>query len=120
MRRVIAGFLLVTLLAGCATLALVPQRTDDMWNDPVRRTHFITETGLATSSMSVAITCAFMLSPTIVGMLVCPFVGAAYYFAVYEFILEPLSKDLVREGKPSLVGPYWERGPRDGEVFTRP
>lgn len=31
-------------------------------------------------------------------------------FLFYEFILEPFW---------SWVGPYWERGPRDGTTFTR-
>ena len=30
-------------------------------------------------------------------------------FALYGFVLEPLG----------LSGHYWERGPRDGETFTR-
>lgn len=33
----------------------------------------------------------------------------ALEFALYEFILEPYLH----------AGPYWERGPRDGETFTR-
>ena len=37
-------------------------------------------------------------------------VGVMGEFLVYEFILEPAG----------LAGPYWERGPRDGERFTYP
>lgn len=61
-----------------------------------------------------------LLAPTIVGMLVCPFVALVADFLAYEYVLEPLSKTLVDLDRPSLVGPYWETGPRadEGEFFT--
>lgn len=115
------SLLLAVLLAGCASVQYAfeatPQRTRDAFSDPIRRTHLITEVGLTSSAVGVGIACAAFLSPTLVGVLVCPFVGVAYYYGMYEFVLEPWSKERVAEGKPSLVGPYWERGPQDEEHF---
>ena len=62
-----------------------------------------------------------MLLPTLIGaLLVCPVVAMLYNYLSYEYVLEPISRDRVHAGEPSLVGPYWERGPRDGEVFQNP
>ena len=124
MRRALALLVLVALLTtGCAStlraLEKFRQRTQDMAEDPIRRTHFATEVSLSSTAMSIAIGCAMLLAPTLVGMAVCPLVGVAAYFIGYEFILEPISKDRVKAGEPSLVGPYWERGPQDGEKFIR-
>lgn len=68
----------------------------------------------------VGITCAALLSPTIVGVLVCPLVALAWDYLTYEYVLEPISKELVKQGEPSLVGPFWEGGPRadEGEFFS--
>lgn len=57
--------------------------------------------------------------PTWTDGLACIAAGVTYY-ALYEYGLEPPSKWLVRRGKPSLVGPYVERGPQDGEVYLYP
>ena len=72
------------------------------------------------SVAGVAITCTTLLSPTIVGMLVCPIVAVIYDYLSFEYMLEPASKALVEQGKPSLVGPFWEGGPRadEGEFFS--
>lgn len=121
MRRTLVLVLLVTLLSGCAAqhlryaLGQVPDRTQEMWEDPIRRTHFLTEIGLSGTAMGVSIGCSLLLAPSILGLALCPIVGVAYYFGMYEFVLEPISKRRVQEDKPSLVGPYWERGPQDGE-----
>lgn len=126
MRGLAALITAVFLLSGCATtLAAVektPQRAREAFSDPVRRVHLLTQTGRVAGSAGLGITCAALLSPTIVGVLVCPFVSLVADFLTYEYVLEPISKDRVKEGKPSLVAPYWETGPRtdEGEVFVNP
>lgn len=120
MRRFLAILGLVAALQGCAyvqyALEQFPRRTEDMWLDPIRREHFITQIQLEGSTAGLAITCAALV-PFPFSLFVCPVVAVAYNFGVYEFILEPISRVLVKEGKPSLTGPYWERGARDGEKF---
>ena len=125
MRRTLAYLLAAVLLtSGCASaqyaLVSTPERTQEAFADPVRRAHLVTQAGRVTSVAGVGITCAALLSPTIVGVLVCPLVALAWDFLTYEYILEPLSKNRVQQGEPSLVGPYWETGPRadEGEFFT--
>ena len=122
--RFLALVTTVVMLTGCASfqhaVRETPQRTKDAFSDPVRRAHLVAQVGRVTSVAGVGITCAALLSPTIVGMLVCPLVALAYDYLTYEYVLEPFSKDLVKRGEPSLVGPYWETGPRadEGEFFT--
>ena len=122
MRRYLAVILLgVLTLQGCAqfqhAIEVTPQRFEAAMEDPVRRVHVVVQASHLISTGGVALTCAAILSPTIVGMLVCPVVGLVYNYLSYEYVLEPWSKARVREGEPSLVGPYWERGAQDGEVF---
>lgn len=82
-----------------------PQRIKDALTDPVRRRHIlgrIAETWVPCVAILplVAGWWALALAPVIViGELV-----------VYEFVTEPLG----------WTGPYWERSPRDGEVFINP
>ena len=116
MKKVIAIASLAIMLSGCAALQKFPQRTEDMWNDPVRREHFITQVGLEFSTASMALTCAIFV-PFPFSLAICPAIAVLYNFVTYEFILEPLSEELVEQGLPSKVGPYWERGPKGGEVF---
>lgn len=135
MKRLVAAVLLVAL-TGCSTgasnidsdgighniaysLATVPQRTEETLSDPVRRTHLVTQIGRLTSTASVAIGC-FILVPPPFNLGVCPVVATLYNYGMFEFVLEPISRQLVKEGKPSLVGPYWEGSPRDGETFIHP
>mgnify|MGYP001611545842 CR=1 FL=1 len=118
----LAVILLVILTAqGCAqfqhAVEVTPERFTDAKEDPVRRVHIGVQASHLISTGGVTLTCAAILSPTIVGILVCPVVGFVYNYLTYEYILEPWSKARVRAGKPSLVGPYWERGAQDGEVF---
>lgn len=122
--RALAVLVAVLLFTGgCASIfsavQKTPQRLDDVLNDPVRKSHLVTEILLSTASMAASIGCSVTL-PLLVGIIPCALGGLLVYFVGYEFILEPISKDRVQEGKPSLVGPYWERGPQDGEVFVRP
>ena len=113
----------VLLTSGCASLqhaiTQTPQRAQDMWEDPVRREHFLTQVGLESSTATVGIVCASLM-PFPFSLIVCPLAAVLYNFTAYEFVLEPISKDLVKHGEPSKVGPYWERGPQDGEVFINP
>ena len=121
MKHALAALLMVALLTGgCASFRYaveqVPERTQAMWDDPVRREHFLTQVQLEWSTASVAMTCA-VLVPFPFNLGVCPLVAVVYNFGAYEFVLEPWSRELVKEGKPSKVGPYYERGPQDGELF---
>ena len=125
MRRTLTAILLVILTAqGCAqfqhAMEVTPQRFEAAMEDPVRRVHIGVQASHVISTGGVTLTCAAILSPTIVGILVCPVVGLAYNYLIYEYVLEPWSKARVQEGEPSLVGPYFERGPQDGEVFIHP
>ena len=122
MKKSLICLLLFTItLQGCGevlyALKRTPDRTEEAFSDPIRRTHIITQVGLSASSGVVSISCSFLI-PTIVGIPACAALGAIWYYAAYEFVLEPWSKARVKEGKPSLVGPYWERGPQDGEKFV--
>lgn len=115
---------LAVVQTGCATLdalAKVPQRTQDAVSDPVRRVRLATQIGMSGSAMAISILAGSLLAGP-PGLIVGAAAGVLWYFALYEFVLEPISKDRVREGKPSLVGPYWERGPHAdmGEVFVNP
>lgn len=123
-RRTLAVIALLALLTGgCASvfsaLGKTPQRTADAFGDPVRREHLKTQIGLELSTVGVGITCTLFV-PFPFSLAVCPLVALAYNFISYEYVLEPISKDRVKQGLPSLVGPYWERGPQDGEVFVHP
>ena len=126
MKNVAIAILLILSLSGCArvmyAIEMTPQRTAEAFSDPVRRTHLMTQIGRVATTAGVGITCVSLLAPTIVGILVCPIVAVIYDYLNYEYILEPLSKELVSKGKPSLVGPYFETGPRtdEGEVFVNP
>ncbi len=87
-------------------LASVPRRTVDCFTDPIRRVHFLVECALVWGG-AAQVTQDAVQAATILGA----------YFGVYEFVLEPISRLFVRRGWPSLVGPYFERGPRTGERF---
>lgn len=122
MKRYLAGILLVLLTAqGCAqfthAIDAAPQRMEDAFSDPVRREHILWQATHLGSTGSVVAGCVALTAPTIVGLLACPVVGVVYNYLTYEFILEPWAKARVQEGKPSTFGPYWERGPQDGEEF---
>ena len=85
-------------------------RTLDAFRDPVRRWHVLTQICLV-GGPAWAYSGTFLRAAGIV----------ATYYALYEFLVEPLSKWLVSKGYwCSLVGPYWEGGPADGETFERP
>lgn len=123
MRGHAALLVLLLALSGCAStlsaLGKTPQRVEDAFEDPIRRTHIITKVGLESSTASVAIGCA-VLVPFPFSIAVCPVLAVAYNYVAYEFFLEPHAKDEVAAGRPSTTGPYWEGGPQDGEVFTYP
>lgn len=90
-------------------LTALPQRVWDALRDPIRRRHVVVQVGMVWGA-SWAATGRLWASLGTVGL----------YFVAYEFVLEPVSKWLVSRGRPSLVGPYWERGMQDGEEFIYP
>lgn len=60
-----------------------------------------------------------LLSLKSVALLVgAPFIVPCVEYVWYEFFIEPLSKRRARAGKPSLAGPYFERGPQDDEPWV--
>lgn len=81
------------------------QRLRDGWMDPLRRRNSlarIAESYLPSLCVLVAVG---------QGWRALGWAAAITFleFVLYEFVLEPLG----------WIGPYWERGPRDGETFTR-
>jgi hypothetical protein len=75
-----------------------PKRIQDSWVDPVRRKHSISR--ILETLIPVAIITRSWWMPIVI------VVGE---WMLYEWILEPIG----------WSGPYWERGPADGETFTR-
>lgn len=100
-------------------LRATARRTREAFRDPIRRLHLSVQfVVLVPSAAETGLQAAVGWHiPTWRDLLACVAAGGAYY-AVYEYLLEPWSKRRVRQGKPSLVGPYVERGPQDGERFT--
>ena len=97
------------LMIGAITFAIsdTPRRVADAWVDPVRRRHSIGR--IVESYVPI---CALLLvlghgwRAAITGAIIA-LVGE---FVIFEYLLEPLG----------LSGHYFERGPRDEEIFTRP
>lgn len=84
------------------------QRFKDSMLDPIRRRHVFFEIVMVWTS-SYVWTFSWWKAIGIVGT----------YYGIYEFLVEPLARWMVGKGFKSIAGPYWERGPRDGEVFDR-
>lgn len=125
MRRVLAGLLLLVLVtSGCAhvmdAVEKFPQRTQDALSDPIRREHLLTKVGLEFTSTAVALGVCLATGPIAPACLAVSVVGVVANYLIFEYVLEPWSRKRVEEGKSSLVGPYWEGGPRDGERFINP
>lgn len=80
------------------------QRIKDAFLDPVRRRNVLSRCAetLIPSSLILAWPLGWWSLPASLGVLLGEFL-------LYELILEPMK----------LTGHYWERGPRDGETFTR-
>lgn len=113
-------------------LGATRRRVVDAFSDPIRRCHIVGRIaegylgGLALVVFSVQ---TFLMSDgiswreilgdpsTVVVLLALPAIVPMIEYVVYEFVLEPWAKARVRRGKPSIVGPYWERSPQDGERF---
>ena len=95
-------------------LRVTPRRTRDAFADPIRRLHILVK-ALRLSLDVAAAVAVLPYQPWLAG----PAAIAADYL-VYEFCLEPWSKArrLADPRKASLVAPYWEGGPADGERFT--
>ena len=126
-RRATAALLLVVTLSGCATLGKVqyaleqfPQRTEDAFSDPTRRLHLFQQLDLVVETALVGIVCTLLVPIPIIGGIGCPLVALGYNYLIYEYVAEPVARGRVEQGLPSNTGPYWERGPRDGEVFVNP
>lgn len=131
--KTLAGLICAAvLMAGCAatsgpdspptsledSINLTGVRALDAFNDPIRRVHIMTQTSRLASIGGTAIACAALVPfPFNIG--VCPIVAVVADYIGYEYMLEPISKKRVEEGKSSLIGPYWETGPHAdlGEFF---
>lgn len=81
-----------------------PKRFANAWRDPLRRRNGLSRVGEALVGGGAAVL-GFMA----LGWWGLPLAIVAE-FAYYEYIAEP----------NGWSGPYWERGPRDGETFKRP
>lgn len=93
----------------------VTHRIADAILDPLRRRNVVSRIlegwlgGVTAATIVLRVTQVHQTGmgwTILLGALAAPLVE----FLVYEFLLEPLG----------WSGHYWERGPRDGEVFTRP
>jgi hypothetical protein len=83
-------------------------RTKAAFGDPARRRHVLTRS-IEGVCGGVAAVCSYRLFG-LAGALAAPIAE----YLVYEYAIEPLAR---LRGFPSWAGPYWERGPRDGETF---
>ena len=124
-------------------LRSMPRRFLDAFADPIRRRHVVGQSTLCyLSALPFTGNPGELKAHAMAG-------GVAFLnFALYEFVLEPLAKrvmvkrqEMVEKynfvpsgytklrrplrsllewvGRHSWFGPYWERGPRDGEKFER-
>lgn len=91
------------------TLAITPFRVYQAFADPIRRRHIAGQWAVGTASSGLALL-SMLYFPKYVGLLTVPFLATALNYLLYEFVAEPIF--------PKWFGPYWERGPRDGERFT--
>lgn len=127
------AFLLAVVLSlsSCATLRAIQgeiaaaisatdERTWEASRDPVRERHLL---GRTLESCMGGVAVGFLALPF--GPLIgCP-VAALVEFIVYEYLLEPISVAQLKAGKPTITGPYFERGPRlpviyrDGSLAER-
>lgn len=102
-----------------------PRRTGEAFRDPIRRTHLVVQALVVylNAMLAAAATC-WLLGVWPQGWRPWLLVDALSVGVVlvdylrYEYVLEPWSRVRVAKGRPSLVRPYWEGGPRDGERFV--
>lgn len=115
-------------------LTATPRRTRDAFSDPIRRLHILFRIvegyvgGIATLAaweglLTRGFTWSDRLDILAILVLYPPIWLAALAaplaeYLVYEFVFEPWAKWRVRRGKRSIVGPYYEGGPQDGEKFV--
>jgi len=80
-------------------------RIVDAWVDPLRRRNVLAR--IVESVVPAFLVLVFLVGLDAFWLVLFIVLGE---FLLYELVLEPWG----------LSGHYWERGPRDGEVFTRP
>ena len=114
-------------------LGATPRRVRDAFGDPIRRLHILWRVvegyigGVAVlAAWEGWLTRDFVLRDQldVLAMValyppiwLCALAAPLAEYLVYEFLLEPWAKWRVRRGKASTAGPYYERGPQDGERF---
>jgi hypothetical protein len=100
------------------------QRSIDCFSDPIRWRHFVWRwvEGYV-GGVAVLLLCwaEFGIAPQgcwqWAGIVSVPSGAPLAEYLVYEYLIEPWARWRVHHGKPSTAGPYFERGPRDGERF---
>lgn len=105
-------------------LLTFPRRTGEALTDPVRRLHLIVQVLVVhlNATLSEVALCWWIDAwphgwRQWVGFEAIAIAVVVVDYLRYEYLLEPWSRVRVKHGKPSLVRPYWEGGPRDGERF---
>lgn len=99
-------------------------RTVDCFSDPIRWRHLVWRgvEGYVGGAVAVGLL-RYQLGVIPRGgwqwaaVVTVPLAGVVAEYLVYEYLIEPWARMRVRAGKPSTAGPYFERGPRDGEAF---
>ncbi len=82
------------------------RRVRDALLDPVRRRHVLARVAESALPVAGALWIAAVRPGWLLGLTAAVVLAE---FLLYELVLEPLG----------WAGPYWERGPRDGETFLR-
>ena len=120
MKLSLSLLLAIVLLNGCASYSAAlatPSRIADALSDPVRRGHLISR--FIESATGGGVAALIMMvggTPYTVLALLAGFLTS---FVVYELILEPNEIEVPLVGRVT-TGYYYERGPRDDEVFVNP
>lgn len=98
---------MLRLLAAVKAIQETPRRIADAWLDPIRRVHSISRIAEGFVPALIVFRLFGLSWPRAIVWAGAVVLGE---FVLYEWVLEPLG----------LAGYYWERGPRDDEIFVRP
>lgn len=102
-------------------------RTVACFTDPIRLRHFIwrcVEGYVGGAVVLLFVWWEYGLAPRAfwqwVALVTTPGAAPLAEYLVYEYFIEPWARSRAMRGLPSTAGPYFERGPRDGETFIHP